>query len=107
MMSLNMSSPIWLQVWVQRPFFQRHFKEDYGYDIDESERHRVGTSRRVDGEAARERTRIVFPDHTCSWNDIAFLKEHWDEPIILKGIQTVRDAKKCVKFGVLRHCHLG
>lgn len=28
------------------------------------------------------------------------MKEHWDGPIVLKGIQTVRDAKKAVEAGV-------
>jgi lactate 2-monooxygenase len=83
------------------PVFQKLFKERHGYDIDESERHRswdveAGSM----GEAAKEWTSIVFPGHTRSWEDIAFLKEHWDGPIVIKGIQTVGDAKKCVEAGV-------
>jgi len=38
--------------------------------------------------------RIVFPGVSHSWEDLKFLKENWDGPIVLKGIQTVRDAKK-------------
>ena len=29
-----------------------------------------------------------------------FLKEYWDDAIVLKGIQTVEDAPKCIKVGV-------
>lgn len=31
-----------------------------------------------------------------------FLKEHWDGAIVLKGIQTVEDALKCIEVGVQR-----
>lgn len=43
---------------------------------------------------------LAFQGHSHSWEDIAFLKEHWDGPIVLKGIQTVEDAKKSVEVGV-------
>lgn len=83
------------------PVFQKHFRDKHGYDIDESERKRswdveAGSM----GEAAREWANIVFSGHSHSWEDIAFLKEHWDGPIVLKGIQTVADAKKSVEVGV-------
>lgn len=82
------------------PVFQKHFREKHGYEIDESERHRswdveAGSM----GEAAKEWTTMVFSGHSHSWEDVAFLKEHWDGPIVLKGIQTVADAKKCVEVG--------
>jgi isopentenyl diphosphate isomerase/L-lactate dehydrogenase-like FMN-dependent dehydrogenase len=37
-------------------------------------------------------------DHT--WDEIAFLREHWHGPIALKGIQCVDDAKRAVDAGV-------
>jgi lactate 2-monooxygenase len=42
----------------------------------------------------------IFPGTSHSWEDVAFLQKHWDGPIILKGIQTIADAKKCVEIGV-------
>jgi len=42
----------------------------------------------------------IFPGTSHSWEDVAFLQKHWDGPIILKGIQTVADARKCVEIGV-------
>jgi lactate 2-monooxygenase len=50
--------------------------------------------------AAAEWTRTVFPVFSHSWEDIKFLQKHWDGPIVLKGIQTVTDAKKSVEAGV-------
>lgn len=37
-------------------------------------------------------------DHT--WDELVFLREHWDGPIALKGIQCVQDAQRAVDAGV-------
>jgi isopentenyl diphosphate isomerase/L-lactate dehydrogenase-like FMN-dependent dehydrogenase len=37
-------------------------------------------------------------EHT--WDEVAFLREHWDGPIALKGIQCVDDARRAVDAGV-------
>ncbi len=37
-------------------------------------------------------------DHT--WADLAFLREHWDGPIVLKGVQTADDARRAVDAGM-------
>lgn len=83
------------------PVFRRKFKEKHGCDIGESaadhEHSDIGDSV---GTAAQEWTKIVFPGHSHSWEDIEFLKEHWDGPIVLKGIQSVGDARKAVEAGV-------
>ncbi|EXK75810.1 L-lactate dehydrogenase (cytochrome) [Fusarium oxysporum f. sp. raphani 54005] len=50
--------------------------------------------------AAKEWAKIMFPEHSHSWEDVEFLKTHWDGPIVLKGIQSVQDARKCVEVGV-------
>nr|POE62509.1 putative lactate 2-monooxygenase pb1a11.03 [Quercus suber] len=42
----------------------------------------------------------VFSPINHSWEDLAFLQQHWDGPIVLKGIQSVVDAKKAVDAGV-------
>ena len=52
------------------------------------------------GAAAADWTRTVFPGVSHGWEDVQFLKEHWDGPIVLKGIQTVEDALKSVEVGV-------
>ncbi|KAJ7648552.1 FMN-dependent dehydrogenase [Mycena rosella] len=35
-----------------------------------------------------------------SWEDLRFIREHWDGPLVLKGIQSVQDAEKCLEYGV-------
>ena len=39
-------------------------------------------------------------DPALSWNDVDWLRSIWDGPIVLKGVQTVADAKQAVAMGV-------
>jgi pre-mycofactocin synthase len=39
-------------------------------------------------------------DETPSWKDLAWIRERWDGPIVLKGILTVEDARRAVDQGV-------
>jgi L-lactate dehydrogenase (cytochrome) len=39
-------------------------------------------------------------DPELSWKDLDWLRAHWDGPIVLKGIQTVEDAKIAADLGV-------
>lgn len=71
------------------PVYRRKFHEKYGKTVED------------DMEAAAvEWAQTVFPGQSHSWEDIKFLQDHWEGPIVLKGIQTVADAKKAVEHGV-------
>lgn len=39
-------------------------------------------------------------DQRLSWDDVTWLRSLWDGPIVLKGIQTVDDARRAVDAGV-------
>jgi L-lactate dehydrogenase (cytochrome) len=41
----------------------------------------------------------IFGDSSLTWDDLPFLREHWDGPIVLKGIQSADDAKRAVDAG--------
>jgi lactate 2-monooxygenase len=71
------------------PVFRSQFKKEHGVEIEEDMH-----------TAAAEWTRTVFPTFSHSWEDLKFLQEHWDGPIVLKGIQCVEDAQKCVELGI-------
>ncbi|CAI7614209.1 unnamed protein product [Penicillium glandicola] len=71
------------------PVYRRKFEEKHGKPIEED----MGT-------AATEWAHTVFPGVSHGWEDIKFLQEHWDGPIVLKGIQTVADAKRAAECGV-------
>jgi isopentenyl diphosphate isomerase/L-lactate dehydrogenase-like FMN-dependent dehydrogenase len=42
----------------------------------------------------------MFTGTDHSWAQLGFLREHWDGPIVLKGIQHVDDARKAADAGV-------
>jgi L-lactate dehydrogenase (cytochrome) len=42
----------------------------------------------------------LFGNPALTWDDLAFLREHWDGPIVLKGIQHTDDARRAVDAGM-------
>jgi lactate 2-monooxygenase len=42
----------------------------------------------------------VFTNAGRSWDQLAFIREHWDGPMLLKGIQHVDDARLAVEHGM-------
>jgi isopentenyl diphosphate isomerase/L-lactate dehydrogenase-like FMN-dependent dehydrogenase len=42
----------------------------------------------------------MFANPTLSWEDLAFLREHTDLPIVLKGVQHADDARRAANAGV-------
>lgn len=83
------SDQIGVAIGFSDPVFRAQFKEKHGQEIEENLH-----------AAAAEWTRTVFPAFSHSWEDIKFLQKHWDGPIVLKGIQSVADAKMAVEVGV-------
>ncbi|GGM49906.1 L-lactate 2-monooxygenase [Longimycelium tulufanense] len=44
---------------------------------------------------------IPMISRTCrGWDELPFLRQHWDGPIVLKGIQHVDDARRAVEAGM-------
>ncbi|WP_424535564.1 lactate 2-monooxygenase [Sphaerisporangium viridialbum] len=65
------------------------FQKAVGGSIDDSNR-----------DAAILRWATTFGDPSLSWDDLAFLRDHWDGPILLKGIQHPDDAWRAVDAGM-------
>ncbi|MCC3655573.1 alpha-hydroxy-acid oxidizing protein [Streptomyces sp. S07_1.15] len=42
----------------------------------------------------------MFADPTKTWEDLAFLRAHWDGPIVLKGVQHPDDARRARDAGM-------
>ncbi|MEV7964365.1 lactate 2-monooxygenase [Sphaerisporangium sp. NPDC088356] len=51
-------------------------------------------------DAAILRWAATFGDPSLSWDDLAFLRDYWDGPIMLKGIQHPDDAWRAVDAGM-------
>jgi L-lactate dehydrogenase (cytochrome) len=56
----------------------------------------------VSGGAARPLAELINSqfDPALSWTDIGWLQEHWDGPIVLKGIMRPDDAAQAARLGV-------
>ncbi len=52
-----------------------------------------------DQGAAILRWTQIFGDPSLTWDDLPFARAHWDGPIVLKGIQSVADARRAVAAG--------
>jgi len=50
--------------------------------------------------AALMRWLPMFTGNDKTWDNLGFLRDHWDGPIVLKGIQHVDDARRAVDAGV-------
>lgn len=53
-----------------------------------------------DPVAAALRFAQVFPNPGLSWDDLGFVREHWDGPIVLKGICSPQDAVLAADHGM-------
>lgn len=49
---------------------------------------------------AVQRFFAIYGNTAKGWADLAFIREHWQGPLVLKGIQHVDDARKAVTHGV-------
>ncbi len=54
----------------------------------------------VDPDAAVMRYTQIFGDLSLTWDDIPFLRQHWNGPIVLKGILSVEDAVGAADAGM-------
>lgn len=53
-----------------------------------------------DPQAAVMRWAQIFPNVGLSWDELPFLRNHWDGPIVLKGICSADDAKLAAEAGM-------
>jgi isopentenyl diphosphate isomerase/L-lactate dehydrogenase-like FMN-dependent dehydrogenase len=83
------SDQVGVAIGLTDPVFRAHFKEKHDCEVEDDM-----------GAAVAEWTRTVFPSMSHSWEDVKFLQDNWKGPIILKGIQSVEDAKKAAEIGV-------
>ena len=80
---------IGVEIGFSDPEYRKLFMEKYGKEIEEDLATAAGTW-----------AKIIFPGFSHGWEDLKFLRQHWSGPIVLKGIQTVRDARKAIEMGM-------
>ena len=78
------------QIGFSDPVFRARFAKDHDGATPESE----------PTTAAAEWESAIFTGASHTWDELPFLRKHWNGPIVLKGIQCVEDAHAAVKAGV-------
>ncbi|OJJ85185.1 lactate 2-monooxygenase [Aspergillus glaucus CBS 516.65] len=76
------------QVGFSDPVFRSKFEKESGSKIEDDI---VG--------ASKSWTSQVFSGRPHTWDQLAFLRDHWDGPLVLKGIQHAADAKQALDAG--------
>ena len=71
------------------PVFRKSFKDKHSKEVEDDIM-----------LASQEWVRDIFPGQSHTWEQLDLLKKHWDGPIVLKGIQSVEDARLAVEHGV-------
>ncbi|KAK5126649.1 hypothetical protein LTR85_009583 [Meristemomyces frigidus] len=77
------------QIGFSDPVFQKKYQQQSGKTIEDDVR-----------AAAMNWEGVVFSGEAHKWEDLELLKANWKGPIVLKGIQTVEDAKLAVEHGM-------
>ncbi|KAI1469718.1 putative FMN dependent dehydrogenase [Daldinia caldariorum] len=85
------SDQVGVAIGLSDPVFQAHFQRKHNG---------LSVTQKL-GAAAAEWTRTIFPGTTHALSDVAFLREHWDGPIVLKGIQSAADARAIAASGLV------
>lgn len=52
-----------------------------------------------DPQAAVDRFLSIFGDESLTWEDLAFVREHTDLPLVIKGVLHPDDARRAIEYG--------
>jgi L-lactate dehydrogenase (cytochrome) len=77
--------------------FDMALHPSWWYNLLTTEPLEFATFHNFDGTVA-ELIGSVF-DPALNWSDVDWMREHWDGPLVIKGIQTVADAERAVDHG--------
>ncbi|KAJ7776792.1 oxidoreductase [Mycena maculata] len=94
------SDPVFMKRFGREPILKTRTK--FPYDSREMDRlYAAGDADARDGvflggEWLKECNSGLFH----SWEELRFIREHWEGPLVLKGIQSVQDAEKSLQYGV-------
>jgi lactate 2-monooxygenase len=95
----------WLLAWRPRDLDQAYLPFLHGvgtanYFTDPAFQAGLAKPIAEDPAAAVRRFVDLFTDPTKTWDDLAFIRENWTGPIVLKGIQHPDDARRAVDAGM-------
>ncbi len=80
-----------------KTMFDMAMHPSWWYNLLTTEPLEFATFHNFDGTVA-DLIASVF-DPALNWSDVDWMREHWDGPLVIKGIQTVADAERAVDHG--------
>lgn len=80
-----------------KTMFDMALHPSWWYNVLTTEPLEFATFHNFDGTVA-DLIKAVF-DPSLNWSDVDWMREHWDGPLVIKGIQTVADAQRAVDHG--------
>ncbi len=69
------------------------------YFSDPAFRESLAAPPEEDPQAAVDRFLSIFGDESLTWEDLAFVREHTDLPIVIKGVLHPDDARRAIEYG--------
>ncbi|KAG6910668.1 hypothetical protein DXG01_008712 [Tephrocybe rancida] len=93
------SDPVFMARYGREPV---HEHPDFPYDSEEKNRlFLAGDEKTKEGVFFGIEWRKECNSGLCrDWEDLKFLRDNWDGPLVLKGIQSALDAEKVLEYGV-------
>lgn len=80
-----------------KTMFDMALHPSWWYNLLTTEPLEFATFHNFDGTVA-ELIEAVF-DPALNWSDVDWMRDHWDGPLVIKGIQSVADAERAVDHG--------
>ncbi|KAJ7155823.1 oxidoreductase [Mycena filopes] len=96
---VGMSDPVFMKRHGREPV---HTQPKFPYDAAEMDRLYAAGDKTVQENVflGREWLKECNSGLFHTWEELRFIREHWDGKLVLKGVQSVPDAEKCLEYGV-------
>ncbi|KAJ6466024.1 oxidoreductase [Mycena vitilis] len=96
---VGMSDPVFMARFGREP---NKMQPKFPYDAVEMNRRYTAGDNEVKDAAflGLQWVKEINPGLFHTWEDLRLIREHWDGKLVLKGIQSVQDAEKCLDYGV-------
>ncbi|PCH39047.1 oxidoreductase [Wolfiporia cocos MD-104 SS10] len=97
--AVGLTDPVFMAKFGLEPFPEDE-RLDFPYDAAKQDALiQAGDKRAIDRSRLGQEFYRQVTDTGKTWEDLAWLKQHWDGPLILKGILSPKDAELAIDYG--------
>ncbi|KAF8817057.1 oxidoreductase [Phlegmacium glaucopus] len=95
---VGMSDPVFMARYGKQPVTDYH--PEFPYDSAKCDKKLVAGDAKLQEDSFLG-TEWIKETHTYhNWDDLKFLRDNWEGPLVLKGILSIQDAEKALTYGV-------